>query len=103
MYRASVYPQSVIRNGGPDWTPKSNGNELFLGRLQHDHEWDMLVTAWMPDGLSRYNPIEHLWLSCSHWLAGVSIPLCLPGESIGKRGLEKAYILYARKDNEKIG
>lgn len=32
-------------------------------------------------GLSRYNPIEHLWSSCSKFLAGVQLPPCLPGET----------------------
>ena len=41
----------------------------------------MVISACMPAGLSRYNPIEHLWPPCSKFLAGVSLPACLPGES----------------------
>lgn len=41
---------------------------------------DLLVCVCNAPGLSRYNPIEHLWSSCSRWLAGVSLPDHLPGE-----------------------
>jgi hypothetical protein len=70
----------LITDGGPDWTPKSNGNEFFLGKLWDEGNFDMLIAACMPAGLSRLNPIEHLWSPCSKFLAGVSLPACLPGE-----------------------
>ena len=71
---------ALITDGGPDWTPKSNVNEFFLGRLWRDLKLDMLVGVCNAPGLSRYNPIEHLWSPCSRWLAGVSLPDHLPGE-----------------------
>jgi len=40
----------------------------------------MLICVCHVPGLSRYNPIEHLWSPCSKWLAGVSFLACLPGE-----------------------
>jgi len=40
----------------------------------------MLICVCHAPGLSRYNPIEHLWSPCSKWLAGVSLLACLPGE-----------------------
>jgi hypothetical protein len=72
---------AVVTNGGPDWTPKPNINEFFLGRLWQDMNLDLLVAACFPAGLSHFNPIEHLWSSCSQWLAGISLPDCLPGET----------------------
>ena len=72
----------LITDGGPDWTPKSNVNQFFLGRLWREGNFDMLVAACEPPGLSRYNPIEHLWSPCSKFLAGVSLPACLPGETV---------------------
>lgn len=67
----------LVTDGGPDWTPKSNINEFFLGKLWKEGNYDMLIAACMPAGLSRYNPIEHLWSPCSKFLAGVSLPACL--------------------------
>ena len=72
----------MITDGGPDWTPKSNLNQFFLGRFWKDNDLDMLISCCYAPGLSRYNPIEHKWSPCSKWLAGVSIPACLPGETI---------------------
>ena len=68
-------------NGGADWTPKSNINQFFLGKLWREEKFDMVISAFMPAGLSRYNPIEHLWSPCSKFMAGVSLPACLPGEN----------------------
>ncbi|XP_062518097.1 uncharacterized protein LOC134193289 [Corticium candelabrum] len=47
-----------------------------------DNNFDMLVVVCNAPGFSRYNPIEHLWSPCSKWLAGVSLPSCLPGETV---------------------
>lgn len=73
---------ALVTDGGPDWTPKSNLNEFFLGRLWRDMKLDLLVAVCFPAGLSRFNPIEHLWSSLARWLAGVSLPVCLPGETV---------------------
>lgn len=70
----------LVTDGGPDWTPKSNINEYFIGKLWKDGDYDMLISTCMPPGLSRYNPIEHVWSPCSKLFAGVSLPACLPGE-----------------------
>jgi len=42
----------------------------------------MLFSVCHAPGLSRYNPIEHLWAPCSRWLAGVSLSACAEGESV---------------------
>ena len=73
---------ALLTDGGPDWSPKSNLNQFFLGRFWKDKNLDMLISICFPPGLSRYNPIEHLWSPCSKWLAGVSIPACLPDETV---------------------
>ena len=70
----------LITDGGPNWSPKSNVNQFFLGRLWRDGNYDLLVSACYAPGLSRYNPIEHLWSPCLKWLAGVSLPACLRDE-----------------------
>ncbi|XP_071502781.1 uncharacterized protein [Diadema antillarum] len=72
----------LVTDGGPDWTPKTNLNEFFLGKLWKEGKYDMLISTCMPAGLSRYNPIEHLWSPLSKFLAGVSLPACLPGETV---------------------
>ena len=41
----------------------------------------MLISACYPAGLSRYNPIEHLWSPCSKYLAGVQLSPCFPDET----------------------
>jgi hypothetical protein len=73
---------ALITDGGPDWTPKSNLNEFFLGKLWEDEQLDMVISVCIPPGQSRFNAIEHVWSSCSRWLAGVSLSACLPGESV---------------------
>ena len=65
-----------MTDGGPDWSPKSNVNEFFLSHLQEDKNLDMLVAVSFAPGQSRFNPVEHLWASCSHWLARVSLSPC---------------------------
>jgi len=40
-----------------------------------------LISVCHAPGLSRYNPIEHLWAPCSKWLAGVSFSPCVEGEN----------------------
>lgn len=72
---------ALMTDGGPDWTPKSNINEFFLGRLWEDEHLDMLISFCLAPGQSRFNPIEHVWSSCSRWLAGVCLSPYLPGES----------------------
>lgn len=42
----------------------------------------MLFSVCHGPGLSRYNPIEHLWAPCSKWLAGVYFSACADGENI---------------------
>ena len=42
----------------------------------------MVISACVPADLSRYNPNEQLWPTCSKFLAGVSLPASLPGGSI---------------------
>lgn len=73
---------ALTTDGGPNWTPKSNINQFFLGRFWHENDFDMLVIACYAPGLSQYNPIEHKWFRCSKWLAGVSLPACLLGENV---------------------
>ena len=71
---------ALLCDGGPDWSPKSTLTQFYLGRFWRDHNYDMLICVCHAPGLSRYNPIEHLWSPCSKWLAGVSLSACLPGE-----------------------
>ena len=73
---------ALVTDGGPDWSPKFNLNQFFLGRFWKENNLDMIICCCYAPGLSRYNPIEHKWSPCSKWLAGVSIPACLPGESM---------------------
>ena len=73
---------AAITDGGPDWTPKSNINQFFLGRLWRDESFEMVVCVCEPAGLSRFNPIEHMWSWWSRQLAGVRLSTCLPGENI---------------------
>lgn len=42
----------------------------------------MLIAVCEAPGLSRYNPIEHLWSPCSKFLAGVQLSPHLPDESV---------------------
>ena len=72
---------ALITDGGPDWSPKSNANQFILGKLWKDGGFDMLISCCNAPGLSRYNPVEHLWSPCSKWLAGVSLSASLPGET----------------------
>ena len=69
---------ALICDGGTDWSPKSI--LFYLGRFWRDYNYDMLICVCHAPGLSRYNPIEHLWSPCSKWLAEVSFLACLPGE-----------------------
>jgi len=72
----------LVTDGGPDWSPKYNINQFFLGRLWKKGNFDVLISVCEPAGLSRFNPIEHLWSPLSRFLAGVQLPSCLPGETI---------------------
>ena len=70
------------------------------GRLWHDGNYDLMVSACYAPGLSRYNPIEHLWSPCSKWLAGVSLPACLPGECSAPALQSLAAEELARKEKQ---
>lgn len=35
----------LITDGGPDWSPKSNINQFFLGRLWKNRNYDMLISV----------------------------------------------------------
>ncbi|XP_065905841.1 uncharacterized protein [Dysidea avara] len=73
---------ALLCDGGCDWSPKSNLTQFFLGRFWKENNYDMLFSVCHAPGLSRYNPIEHLWAPCSRWLAGVSLSACAEGESV---------------------
>jgi len=73
---------ALLCDGGADWSPKSTLTQFYFGRFWRDHKYDMLICVCHAPGLSRYNPIEHLWSPYSRWLAGVSLSACLPGEDI---------------------
>jgi len=72
---------ALLCDGGYDWSSKSNLTEVFLGRFQKEHNYDILISVCHAAGLSRYNTIEHLWAPCSKWLAGVSFSACVEGET----------------------
>ena len=73
--------QVFLTDGGPDWTPKSSLTAFFLGRFWKNENLDMVIACTNAPGWSRFNPIEHIWSSLSKFLAGVSLPSCMPGEN----------------------
>ena len=72
----------IICDGGPDWSSKCPANVINYGRLWRDNNLDLLILSSYAPKHSRYNPIEHAWSPLTKWLAGVTIPITLEGESI---------------------
>ena len=60
-----------VSDGGPDFSPSSVLNQLFLFRLFKTLCLDFFVVFTYAARYSAYNPIEHLWSKMSNKLSGV--------------------------------
>ena len=70
----------LVVDGGPDFNCNHGVNEFFLGRFFKDTNLDgLIVTSYCP-GDSALNPIQHLWVPCTHALTIVYLPSTLPNE-----------------------
>ena len=61
----------LLSDGGPDFSPSSVLNHLFLFRLFKVLHLDMLSVSTYAARYSAFNPIEHLWSVMSNKLSGV--------------------------------
>ncbi len=73
---------AIIADGGPDWSVKSLFTFIYMGRLWRDLHLDYLALLNFAPGHSVENPIEHKWSPLSKWLASVTLPIVLEGESV---------------------
>ena len=48
---------ALLVDGGNDWSPKSNINHMFLGRLWRDLGLDMIIAACCAPGKTNYNAL----------------------------------------------
>ena len=71
----------LLSDGGPDFSPSSVLNHLFLFRLFKVLHLDMLSVSTYAARYSAFNPIEHLWSVMSNKLSGVVFSPTLEGES----------------------
>lgn len=67
-------------DGGPDYSVKSIMTMVYFGRLWRDCQLDFLLMGSHAPGDSAYNRIEHAWSPLSARVAGVTLPIHLPGE-----------------------
>ena len=74
------YAVSMVTDNGPDYSMKSMMNVLYFGRLWRDLDLDLFVQTSFAPGHSAKNMVKHAWSPMSRFLAGVTLPITLPGE-----------------------
>ena len=79
--RNNRHAVSLVTDNGPDWSTKSLLLVMAIGRVWRDLNLDLLISCSNAPGHSAENIVEHAWSLLSRLVAGVTLPITLPGES----------------------